>query len=191
MKGGLVPSNPDAVNKALEKFRAYLDTLTFIQIDPRLRSKFGWSDIVQETLIKASRGLERIEAMDSDDQKRLLRRMLVNSLLDEIDRWRTAGRDVGHEQSLDEAAAEGRLRGWLAVEDTPPGDRLVRQEEALRLLEALSNLDPRYREALILQKYHGWTLAQIAERMDCTTGAVAGYHARGLNELRKLLPELE
>ena len=185
--------NSDAVNQALEEFRAYLETLTFIQIDPRLRSKFGWSDVIQETLIKASRGLERIESMDPEDQKRLLRHMLVHSLLDEIDRWRTVRRDVGREQSLDQAAEEssGRLRNWLAVEDSSPGDRLMRQDEALRLLEALANLDPRYREALILQKYHGWTLAQIAERMGCTTGAVAGYHARGLKELRKLLPDME
>jgi hypothetical protein len=30
---------PDAVNQALEEFRAYLETLTCIQIDPRLRGQ--------------------------------------------------------------------------------------------------------------------------------------------------------
>ena len=53
-----MPRNTDAVNQALEKYSAYLETLTLIQIDPRLRGKFGWSDVIQGTLIEASRDLE-------------------------------------------------------------------------------------------------------------------------------------
>jgi RNA polymerase sigma factor (sigma-70 family) len=66
----------------------------------------------------------------------------------------------------------------------------VRQEEGLRLLEALSKLDARQREAIILQKYHGWKLTQIAEHLGCTTGAVAGLHAHGFKKLRKHLADL-
>jgi RNA polymerase sigma factor (sigma-70 family) len=119
--------------------------------------------------------------------------MLVNNLLEEIDRWRAQKRDYRLEQPLTTAAAEssGRLRNWLAVEDTTPGERLVNQEESLRLLDALSKLEPRQREALILQKYHRWKLNQIAEHLGCTVGAVAGLHARGLRALRKHLPDME
>jgi RNA polymerase sigma-70 factor (ECF subfamily) len=179
---------PDATNQALEEFRAYLETLTSIQIDPGLRNKFSMSDIVQNTLLEAWRDLDRIQALDADARKRWLRRMLVNNLLEEIEHWRAKQRDPHREQPLEAAAAESscRLQNWLAVEDTTPGERMVQQEEALRLLEALSKLDPRQREALILQKYHGWKLEQIAEHLDCTTSAVAGLHARGLKELRKL-----
>ena len=119
--------------------------------------------------------------------------MLMNNLLDEIDRWRTAKRDVDREQlSLDQAAAESafRLKEWLTVKESSPCEPLGGQEEGLRLLEALAKLDPRQREALILQKYHGWTLAQIAEYLGCTIGAVAGLHARALQKLRKYLTEL-
>jgi RNA polymerase sigma-70 factor (ECF subfamily) len=188
-----MPGSSDAVNQALEKYRAYLETLTFIQIDPRLRSKFGRSDIIQGTLIEASRSCERVDAMDSEDRKRLLTRMLVNNLRDEIDRWRTGGRNIDREKSLDEAAEESlsRLRGFLAAEESTPSEKLIKQEEALRLLEALSQLDARQREALVLQKYHGWTLAQIAEHLGCTAGVVAGLHARGLKRLRQLLPDME
>ena len=188
-----MPCEPEAVNQALGEYRAYLETLTCIQIDPRLRSKFGHSDIVQNTLMEAWQDWERIQALDAEGRKRWLRRMHVNNLRDEIDRWRTEGRNVGREQSLDEAAEESscRLEKWSAAEDTSPSERLAEQEEALRLLEALSKLGPRQREALILQRYHGWKLAQIAEHLGCTSGAVAGLHARGLKELRKHLPDME
>ena len=122
--------------------------------------------------------------------------MLVNNLLDEIARWKAQKRDVHREvplgPSLEVAATESscRLQSWLATEDNSSSDRQAGQEEALRLLEALSKLEARQREALILQRYHGWALAQIAAHLGCTTGAVAGLHARGLKELRKHLPDL-
>jgi RNA polymerase sigma-70 factor (ECF subfamily) len=187
-----VPANPEAVNQALGEFRAYLETLTFIQIDPRLRSKFSMSDIVQQTLVEAWRDLECLQALDAAGRKRLLRRMLVNNLLDEIALWKAKQRDVRREQSLDAAADESscRLQSWLAAEDSSPSGRLAEQEEDLRLLEALAKLDARQREALVLKQYHHWTLAQIAEHLGCTTGAVAGLQARGLKELRRHLPEM-
>ncbi len=183
----------DPVNQALEEFRAYLETLTFIQIDPRLRGKFGLSDVIQNTLWEAYRDLSRIQGLDDAGRKRWLRRMLVNNLLEEIDRWRAERRDAYRERSLEAAADESscRLRDWIIAEDSSPGERAERQEQRLRVLEALTKLDPRQREALILQQYHGWTLAQIAAHLGCTAGAVAGLHARALKALGQHLPGLE
>jgi RNA polymerase sigma-70 factor (subfamily 1) len=188
-----MPGHPDAVNQSLEEFRTYLETLRFIRIDPRLRSKFGMSDIVQKTLWEASNDLERVLAMDADGRKRWLCCALVNNLRDEVRRWRGPEHDVARERPLEPDAAESwrRLNDWIEADDTSPSGRAAREEDGLRLLDALSKLDPRQREALILQKYHGWTLAQIAEHMHCTTGVVAGLHARGLKDLRKHLPEME
>jgi RNA polymerase sigma-70 factor, ECF subfamily len=188
-----MPTHPDAANRTLEQYRAYLECLTFIQVDPRLRSKFGMSDVIQNTLLEAYRSLEQIEAMGSEDRQRWLRRMLVNNLRDEIDRYLTGARNVALEQPLRSAAEESsvRLNDWLVADDATPGERLAKQEKALRVLEALAQLEPRQREALILQRWHGWKLTEIAEHMQCNQGAVAGLHARGLAHLRKLLPEME
>jgi RNA polymerase sigma-70 factor (subfamily 1) len=188
-----MPSQTDAVNQTLERYQAYLETLTYIQIDPRLRSEFGMSEIIQNTLLEAWREVTRIEALDDAARKRWLRTMLVRNLIEKIKYCQAQKRDYRLKQSLDAALEESscRLQSWLAAEDTPPGDRLAEQEKALRLLEALSSLDARQREALILQKYHHLKLEQIAKHMRCTTGVVAGLHARGLKQLRKLLPDME
>jgi RNA polymerase sigma-70 factor (ECF subfamily) len=186
------PARADA-DRTLAEYHAYLETLTFIQVDPRLRGKFGLSDIIQNTLLEAYRDLERIQDLGEADRKRWLRRMLMNNLLQEIDRWRTGRRDVRLERSLEAAAYESscRLREGLAAEDSSPSERLLEQERDAQLLEALAKLDSRQREALILQHYHHWTLAQVAEHLGCTTGAVAGLHARGLKALSRHLPGLE
>jgi RNA polymerase sigma-70 factor (ECF subfamily) len=185
----MIPTG-DEVNRALGQFRAYLETLSCIQIDPRLRAKFGLSDVISRTLWEAYQGLARIETLGLEEQRRWLRRMLLNNLRDEVDRWRTGGRDVALEQPLQEAAEASscRLGDWLAADETTPSARLAEQERALRVAEALARLPERQREALILQKWHGWKLDQIAEHLHCTAGAVAGLHARALAALRSLLP---
>jgi RNA polymerase sigma-70 factor (subfamily 1) len=186
-----VPGNTDSLNQDLEEFRAYLETLTFIQIDPRLRSKFGLSDVVQNTLVEAWGDLERIRALDADDRKRWLRRMLLNNMLEEIKRFLARKRDCRLERSLEAAAEEssGRLLGWLTAEESTPSKKLIAEEERLRVLEAMSQLPQREREALSLQTYHGWKLAQIAEHLECTTNAVAGLQARARARLRELLQD--
>src|SRR5262249_44011889 len=157
-----------------------------IHVDPRVRQKFGMSDIVQITLVEAGRDLERIQGMDPVGRKRWLRRMFMNNLLDEISKILNRPREVSLEP-LRAAAQESscRIQTWLATEDTSRSEQWVREEEQERVLEALARINPRQREALILQKYHGLKLDQIAEHMGCTAGAVAGLHARGLKELRR------
>jgi RNA polymerase sigma-70 factor (subfamily 1) len=183
----------DDVNRALEEHRVYLETLKNIQIDPRVRQKFGMSDIVQVTLVEAGRDLERIQAMDPAGRKRWLRRMLMNNLLDELRKFLNRPPEVSIDEPVRVAVEQSscRVQKWLTVEDTSPSEKMMGDEEGERLLEALAQIDPRQREALVLQKWQGWKLKEIAEHMGCTTRAVAGLHARGLKALRKLLPDME
>jgi RNA polymerase sigma-70 factor (ECF subfamily) len=180
-------------NRSLQRIRAYLETLTFIQIDPRLRGKVSWSNIIQNTMIEAWRILERLEAMESEDQKRFLRRMLLNNLKEDIDRFLAQCRDVRREKSIEHAAwgSSIRVRSWIDAEESTPSKILIKHEEELRVVEALAQLPERQRQAVILKHYHGCKLVEIAEYLGCTIKAAAGLHARGLANLRKLLADLE
>jgi RNA polymerase sigma factor (sigma-70 family) len=137
-------------------------------------------------LIEAWREVERVQGLEDPHRKRRLRKMFLHNLLDAIDHESCGKCDFRREQSLEAAAEESscRVRAALALEETPPLDRLVQEEERLRILEALSRVEPRAREVLILKKYHGKKLREIAEDLDCTIGVVAGLHARGLGQLQ-------
>jgi RNA polymerase sigma-70 factor (ECF subfamily) len=187
-----MPRQLTPADRTLGRYQTYLECLTLIQVDPRLWRRFGWSDIVNHTLLEAHRELPLLEALDEADRNRRLRRMLMNNLLERIEQERAQLRDYRREVALDEALAGSscNLQRWLAVDTPPPDVRAELNEVALRLAEALMQLPEREREALISQKYHGWTLAQIAEHLGCTIGAVAGLHARGVKRLRQLLPDL-
>jgi RNA polymerase sigma-70 factor (subfamily 1) len=188
-----VPEESPDVNAAMTELQAYLETLAAIQISPRLQSKFGWSDIIQKTLLEAFTALEQIRSLDEPSRRCYLRRMLLNNLRDEIERYLAQARSVEREQPLlaEAEASSCRIGEWLAREEQSPLDHLIQQEQGLRLLDALAVLPPLYRQAIVLQRFHGWKLNEIADHMQCTIGAVAGYQARALERLREQLPELE
>jgi RNA polymerase sigma-70 factor (ECF subfamily) len=190
-----VTVRPDHLSETLEGYRAYLECLTAIQIDPRLRldprvrARFGWSDVINATLLDACRDLNRLDGMPAEDRQRWLRTLLANNLVDRMRKELAKRRNFRLERSLDAAVEESscRLQDWCAAEETTPGERLMRQERALLVAQALARLPESQREALILQQWHGWTLARIAERMQRTVGAVAGLIRSGLQELKELL----
>jgi RNA polymerase sigma-70 factor (ECF subfamily) len=188
-----MPDEAPSVGTALARYSAYLEALAAIQVSPRLRAKFGASDVIQETLMEALRDRDRLRAMGEPERLRYLRKMLLNNLRDQIALFTAQARDVDRERQLAEEADASSVRvgQWLAREETPPLERMERCERAERLLEALAELPERERQAVVLQRFHGWKLQEIADQLGCTIGAIAGLQARGLRRLRELLPDLE
>ena len=61
----------------------------------------------------------------------------------------------------------------------------------MQLADALATLPEAQREALVLQNWHGWSLAEIGRQMDRSPAAVAGLLKRGLKQLREQLRDSE
>jgi RNA polymerase sigma-70 factor (ECF subfamily) len=175
----------------LERYRRYLLVIARTQIDPRWHAKMDLSGVVQQTLLEAHQGAATLRA--SADAQRLawLRRILAHNLADELRRWTTDARDVDRERSLEAQLAESsqRLADWLAADDPSPSTVLHNEEQTLRLVAALDELPSAQREALMLQNWHGWSLAEIAVHLNRTPAAVAGLLKRGLRQLRFTLSE--
>ncbi|MBM3994310.1 MAG: sigma-70 family RNA polymerase sigma factor, partial [Planctomycetes bacterium] len=100
-------------------------------------------------------------------------------------------RDVRRERTLktDLDASASQLEHWLADDEPSPSQKMERHERALQLADALTQLPDNQREAILLRHFHGLSLAEIAEQLECTTGAVAGLLQRGLKNLRTTLAE--
>lgn len=173
----------------LERYRKYLDLLARLQVDRRLQGKVDLSGIVQQTLLEAYRMLPRFQAKTQQDMAAWLRQILAHNLADEVRKLRTAKRDARRERSLEAALEESsaRLGMWLAAEQSTPSQQAQRAEQALRVADALASLPDAQREALELQHWHGWSVAQIAEHMGKSRSAVAGLIKRGLEQLRRTL----
>jgi RNA polymerase sigma-70 factor (ECF subfamily) len=174
--------------RSLEQFRSYLLLLARMQLDVRPRNRIDPSDIVQQTLLEAHARLEQFHGDDSD-LAAWLRQALVNNLRDAWRALHRERRDVRREQSLEEAVARSsaRLEGMLAGPGSSPSRRAVRNEELLRLADALVELPEGQREAIVLHHLQGCSLAETARRLDRTDAAVAGLLHRGLKKLRELM----
>ena len=102
-----------------------------------------------------------------------------------------AKRDVALERSLEadlDRSGSGSGSGfaaWLAADQTSPSGRAERNEELLRMIEALAELPDLMREVVVLKHCQGWTLPQIAARIGRSVPAVASLLRRGLEGLRK------
>lgn len=183
------PSKKDGLD--LERYREYLRTLARLQIAERFRGKLDLSGVVQQTLLEAHQALETLRGLDEAQRFAWLRCALANNLADEARRLGAQIRDVGREQPLqrllDKSSAQ--LEALLAVEQLSPSEQAVRQEDLLRLAEALGQLPDDQRAAVELHHLEGRTLVETAEELGRSRSAVASLIFRGLRNLRQSLGE--
>jgi RNA polymerase sigma-70 factor (ECF subfamily) len=177
----------------LERFRAYLGLLARMEVSQPMRDKVDLSGVVQQTLLEAHQGLEvqRGRRWTDEELAAWLRSILSHNLADAIRRLGAQKRDVRREWSLDAALdrSASRLERWLAAEQSSPSQRAIRQEELLRVAEALAGLPEAQRRAIELHHLRAMPLAEIADELGITKAAVAGLLHRGMKALRSRLGE--
>jgi RNA polymerase sigma-70 factor (ECF subfamily) len=185
-----MPSDPA---QALEPFRSYLEVLARVHLDPRLRGKLDPADVVQQALLRAHAAWPALHSTDRPVLAAWLRRILARTLADVVKHYERDRRAVDLERSLEadlDRSASG-LAGWLAADQTSPSQAAERNEELLRLADALAALPEPQREVVVLKHLRGWTLQQIAEHIGRTVPAVASLLRRGLEDLRRRLAPKE
>lgn len=184
---------PEDRDLLAERWRDYLLLLARVQVDPRLGARLDLSGVVQQTLLEAFQKQPRFTPENAAQQAAWLRQILAHNLADELRKLHAAKRDLARERSLEAAldASSARLDAWLAADQSSPSRRAERNEQAVGLAAALARLPEAQREALVLQHWHGWSLAQIGEHLGRSKAAVAGLIKRGLQQLRNQLQQPE
>ena len=89
------------------------------------------------------------------------------------------------EADLDRSASG--FTAWLAADQTSPSGRAERNEELLRMIDALAELPELMREVVVMKHCQGLTLQQIGERIGRSVPAVASLLRLGLEGLRTRL----
>jgi RNA polymerase sigma-70 factor (ECF subfamily) len=177
----------------LEPFRRYLKVLAELHLDRRLRGKLDPSDVVQQTLLRAHSALGELREHKPEVLAAWLRRILASTLADAVKHFERDKRNIGLERSLEadiDRSASG-FGAWLAADQSSPSGRAERNEELLRMVEALAHLPDLMREVVVLKHCQGLTLQQISARIGRSVPAVASLLRRGLEELRiRLKPEV-
>lgn len=184
--------DPNALGELLEGHRQYLTLLARLHLGRVMRVKVGASDVVQETFLEANRDFVGFQGTTSAAFAGWLRRVMARNLANQVRRYRgTHARDVALERSLtaDIDRSSERLGATLPAPQSSPSHAAARAEAAIRLADALAQLPEDYRQALVLRNLEDLSFPEVAERMERSVDSVKKLWARGLAQLRRLLPE--
>lgn len=182
----------EAFDQELDQYRSYLLLLARMQLDALPHLKIDASDIVQHTLLEAHAKRHQFQG-DGEAFAAWLRQALANNIRDSLRRVRRQRRDVTRERSLEAAIDQSseRVAACLAANQTSLTGRVIRNEDLLRLSNAILALPEPQRDAVVFHHLQGWRLADVAEHLNRTEAAVAGLLHRGLRRLRELMRETD
>ena len=180
-----------ALGRLLEMYRNYLRLVARSLIGQALRVRLDPSDLVQETFLKAGREFDRFLGRGEAELVAWLRQILSRTLLDQAKHHRSRARDHRRQESLE--ALLGRpdrgVHDALASLSASPSSQAVRRERAVLLADAVAALPDDYREVFILRAIEHVPLAEIADRMGRSQGAVRMLWVRALERLNRTLEE--
>ena len=145
-----------------------------------LGSAHDAEDLMQETLLRAWRALDRFEPRVQ--LQTWLYRIATNACLDELERRprRPTPLDPFPDLPSDEAAAP--------IYD-PAARYAIREGMELALLRAIQELPGRQRAVLIFRDVLGWTAPEVAELLDSTVASVNSALQRARATVDRHLPE--
>jgi RNA polymerase sigma-70 factor (ECF subfamily) len=138
-------------------------------------------DAVQETMLRAFRGLDRFDGRAS--LRTWMYRIATNVCLDALaDRSRRERpMEAGPAGTVHDPLAERPRTHWLEPvpdfrvlpDDADPAElAILRQSVRLAFVAALQHLPPRQRAALLLTEVVGWSAAEVAECLETSAAAV-------------------
>jgi RNA polymerase sigma-70 factor (ECF subfamily) len=185
--------DPNARARLLARHRARLRKMVSCRLDRRLAARIDSSDVVQDVLAEASQKLGRY-LRDRPLPFFPWLRQLAWERLAALHRRHVQAqkRSVRREEPRaltlpDESAVE--LAGRLVARDSSPSQRLLREELLERMRRALLRLPERDREVLVLRHLEQLSVAETAEVLEISPGAVKVRHLRALERLRDQLDE--
>ena len=177
-------------NELLDRCRPYMLLIANQELDPALRAKVGASDIVQNSLLGAQRGLKDFRGSTEKELLGWLRGIVINDLRDSSRRYRgTKKRNLNVEQPIHGDSNAG----WpsMSIRDgqlTPRADAMA-NEEMLMLRNALNKLPEDYREVIRLRNWQELPFADIGKQIGRSSEAARKLWSRAILQLQRILEQ--
>jgi RNA polymerase sigma-70 factor (ECF subfamily) len=173
-----------ARDQLFARYRNYVGVVARSQVESWMRQRIDASDIVQQTLLEAHRGLARFAGESEGEWLAWLRQILTHNTQDFIRRCRTEKRGGGVELSLDAGSpsTNGHIPEPAATGGTP-SQLMVEHEKEIELADAISLLSPDHQEVIMLRNLQRLPFDEIAQLMGRSRPAVQMLWTRAIRQL--------
>jgi RNA polymerase sigma-70 factor (ECF subfamily) len=180
----------DAMGQLFSRYERYLRLVIGSSMGPVLRRDYDASDVLQETLIIAAGRFANFHGSDERELLTWLRTLASRKLIDLARRTGRLKRAPADQLSLDEPQSpQGDvLAEHVAGDLTSPSQAAAQRELAVKLADALSQIDPTEAQVIWLHHVEGMSFEAIGERIGVGRNGVRGIWTRGLRNLRGYLP---
>ena len=195
-------SEPSLVSRASEGDRSAIQELLMLyhrqlitsiekQIPADLRGLLSADDVCQEAYVSVFRQITSFQPHDEQAFERWLWTIADRKLVDLIRTQRAAKRGGGRKVDARWARADTssmiELLDVLAVHERTPSRSAAHRELVRIVQDALGGLKEDYREVLRMRYIQSLSVAETAEKMGRSDGAVMMLCSRGLQELEKVI----
>ena len=172
-----------ARDELFAKCRSYLALVARAQVESWLQAKVDASDLVQQTLLDAHRGLRDFRGRTDAEWFAWLRQILKRNATDFVRQYGVAEkRQAGREVSLQR---DDSHHFGLEPPDSAesPSDFLMRHEQEVIVAETLTQLPADYQEVIILRNLQRLPFDEVAQRMGRSRPAVQMLWMRAIRKL--------
>ncbi len=167
----------EALNAVFERYGDRLHALIRFRLGPQLRRRLESRDILQATLLKAFKGIDRFEGSGSRSMMAWLGTIARDEICDQADFYGRQKRDAGRDTTFDD-----RIDPLVRQVHTE-ASRLQLQQDAERLEQALDQLNEAQREIILLRHYEELSFPEIGERLGKSPDACRMQLARAMTAL--------
>jgi RNA polymerase sigma-70 factor (ECF subfamily) len=175
-----------AVARLLQEYRPFLLLLADQEIPPDVRAKVGLSDLVQDTLLSAHRGLPGFAGTTAAEFRSWLRLILAHQATNLVNHFRhTAKRATGRELSLDDSRVRAEVANQLPAPDPSPSSQARQNEEKAAVFAAVAQLPEDARTVVLMRHRELLPFDEIARRLGKTEVAVRQTWVRAVKRLQQ------
>jgi RNA polymerase sigma-70 factor (ECF subfamily) len=172
-----------ALGQILEHCRPYLLLVANQEVPTDLQGKIGPSDLVQESLFRASQKYAAFQGETEAELRGWLRRILLNKIVDQTRHFRSTGnRAVDREIEWANVPADELTRSL--ANDESPSAQLMLAEQLEQLQQALERLPDACRQLIQWRNYERLTFKEIGNRLGLTAEAARKAWARAIEQVQ-------
>lgn len=183
-----------AVNALMDRHRNSLRQLVRMRLDQKIQKRVDVSDVVQDVLVEANRRLQRYLDNPIMPFHLWMRQIAKDRIIDAHRRHRvSAKRSVDREQQM--VAPRGydqssiHLASLLGDQRLTPAAAALQQEMAKQVEQAISKLEEKDCEIIVMRHYEHLTNQEIGRVLDLSEPAASMRYLRAIRRLRQVMQD--